>query len=345
MRSFIALLLCTVAVAGCLDDQGTDSLPTIPGPTTLDDRYVGETVEFLLIGDQGMGPGTQYDVAEAMKTICDEKDCDFVIALGDNIYTSGPLLGTSDPLFDTAFETPYADFDIPFYLTLGNHDNGGSGHVVVHGDYEVAYTYSDESSGKWQLPSRYYNQSFNDGFLEIWSLDGDTLTAGDSLSGIRLGPDIIYSREPQVEWMTESIENSDAYWKIAFSHYQYKTEGYKGDSDPYYQDAIEAFVCDKTHFFFYGHQHELRWTEPIPGCERTEHINSGAAHGPGGEGTSDTVDIGIDQYFIDKEHPGFWHITLAGDTMTGVAYVTGIDGPTTPTAVFERNATKAELGW
>jgi tartrate-resistant acid phosphatase type 5 len=344
MRTAITLLLVTISgFAGCLDD--TNSLPTIPGPATLDDQYVGETVQFLLIGDQGTQMQDQYDTAEAMLTTCTELVCDFVVALGDNIYSVGPILGTFDPQFALAFEDPYADFDIPFYLTLGNHDNGATGHVVVHGDYEVAYTYSDESSGKWQMPSRYYNATFNDGFLEMWSLDGDTLTAGDSTSGIRLGPDVIYSRDEQVEWMTESIENSDAHWKIAFSHYQYMTEGYKGDSDPYYQEAIEEFVCDKTHFFFYGHQHQLRWTEEIEGCPRTEHINSGAGARNTNEGTPGGSDVDIEQHFVYDQGAGYWWVELSGDTMTAIAYGTADDDPTEPVELFRRTVTKAELGW
>jgi hypothetical protein len=200
---------------------------------------MGPTISILLIGDQGTQTQDQYDTAQAMKQVCDARGCDFAMALGDNLYTVGPILGTSDPQFGLGFETPYADFDMPFFMTLGNHDNGATGHVVVHGDYEVAYTYSEESSGKWQMPSRYYNQTFNDGLLEIWSVDGDTLTAGDSVGGIRLGPDLIYDREPQIEWLEESVGASQATWKVVFGHYQYATEGYKGDGDPLFKEALE----------------------------------------------------------------------------------------------------------
>lgn len=335
-------LLAVAALAGCLQDD----LPEIPGPTNLDDVDAGKRVQLLLIGDQGTGGADQYDTAQAMRQVCDVEGCDFAMALGDNIYTVGPLIGTQDPQFQTHFEIPYEDFDMPFYMTLGNHDNGGSGHIVVHGDYEVAYTYSEESSGKWQMPSRYYNQTFNDGWLEIWSLDGDTLTAGDSTSGIRLGPDILYSRDPQVEWLKQSIDASDATWKIAFGHYQYQTEGYKGNADPLFMDAIEEVVCDKTQFYFYGHQHQLRWTHPIEGCDRTEHINSGAGARATNEGDAfGGTDVDIEQYFTYTEGAGFWHITFDGDTMTGIAYGTDPADPTLPVELFRQTTTLHALGW
>lgn len=344
MRAICIAAVAALLFAGCA--QVPEELPTIPGPPMPENQYVGESVQFLVLGDQGTQMQDQYDTAEAMLEVCNERTCDFALALGDNIYTIGPLAGTNDPQFDLAFELPYAEFDMPFYMTLGNHDNGGTGQVVVHGDYEVAYTYSEESSGKWQLPSRYYNQTFNDGFLEIWSLDGDTLTAGDSVGGIRLGPDVIYSRDEQVQWMTDSIADSEAHWKVVFSHYQYKTEGYKGNADGLYMDAIEQAVCDKAHFFMYGHQHQLRWTEPIDGCGRTEHINSGAAARATNEGDAfGGTDVDIEQYFTYTTGAGFWWVELNGDQFTGIAYGTDPADPTTPVELFQRSATKAELGW
>ncbi len=35
----------------------------------------------------------------------------------------------------------------------------------------------------------------------------------------------------QVEWLKESISASQATWKVVFGHYQYATDGYKGDGD------------------------------------------------------------------------------------------------------------------
>ncbi len=57
---------------------------------------------------------------------CATDGCDFVQLLGDNIYDSG-VGSTSDALWQSNFELPYAELDLPFWVVLGNHDYGGDG--------------------------------------------------------------------------------------------------------------------------------------------------------------------------------------------------------------------------
>lgn len=342
----LATGLLILAIAGCLgaEPDSESDYPSIPGPPMPADVAAGETVSMLLLGDQGTQLQDQLDTARAMKQVCDDNGCDFAVALGDNIYTVGPVLGTLDPQFQTAFEIPYSDFDMPFYLTLGNHDNGATGHVVVHGDWEVAYTYSQESSGRWQMPSRYYNQTFSNGTLEIWSVDTDTLTAGDSLSGIRLGPDVIYSQREQVEWLRRSVANSTAAWKAVFGHYQYTTDGYKGDGDALLKSGLEEAMCDRVQFYWNGHQHDLRWQAPVKSCGRTEIIISGAAARPTHE-PSVATDLGIEEYFTHDATAGFWWLGFNSTSMTGIAYGVDANDPTKPVELFRRTVTMADLGW
>lgn len=343
MKNIIAglgLVAVTVACGG-----GRDVLTPSTGPVSLRDDTQSESVQFLLIGDQGTQQQDQLDAAQAMLKTCDEKTCDFVVALGDNIYNVGPLIGVNDPQFDLAFEIPYADFDIPFYLTLGNHDNGGTGHIVVNGDHEVEYTYKEGTSGKWILPSRYYNVAFGNGLLEMWSLDTDTLTAGDSISGLRLGPDLMYSRDEQVAWMKESINASDATWKIAFGHYQYATEGYKGDGNAFQKEAQQEFMCDKVQFYLYGHQHQLRWEAPQESCGRTTFINSGAgARGVHEPGFPEDLGI-VEEFTYEDETAAYWWLEFTPTQMTAIAYATNADDPFTGRELWRTTRTLEELGW
>ncbi len=343
MTKRIVLFSLLLSLAAC--GGGRDVMTPANGAASIQQENVGETVQFLLIGDQGTQQQDQLDAAQAMLKTCMELNCDFVVALGDNIYTVGPLIGTDDPQFELAFETPYADFDIPFYLTLGNHDNGGSGHIVVNGDHEVEYTYKEGTSGKWNLPSRYYKVGFGDGLVDMWSLDTDTLTAGDSISGLRLGPDVMYSREEQVAWMKESIAASDATWKIAFGHYQYATEGYKGDGNTFQKQAQEEFMCDKVQFYLYGHQHQLRWEAPQQSCGRTTFINSGAGargvHEPGFP-----EDLGIDEEFTyEEETAAYWWLEFSATGMTAIAYATTADDPFSGVELWRTTRSLDELGW
>lgn len=79
------------------------------------------SVGFLVIGDMGTGTPEQFEVAKAMKEVCAQRGCAFVISTGDNIYEYG-VSSVQDPQFQSKFEKPYAELDIPFFLVLGNHD-------------------------------------------------------------------------------------------------------------------------------------------------------------------------------------------------------------------------------
>jgi len=311
-------------------------------PTDVD---AGATVSFILIGDQGTQDATQRATAQAIKTVCDERGCDFAIALGDNIYDVGPVAGPYDPQFTTAFEEPYAALDFPWYLTLGNHDDGGTGDVVLFGDYEVAYSQRTDTSGKWRMPSRYYNQTFNDGLLELWSIDGDTLTTYGRLEpdDIRLGPDVLYDGAAQRAWLHDSVRGSDATWKVVFGHYEYSSNGNYGDGDSDFKAVFEETLCDHAQFYFHGHEHDLRWLAPQTDCGRTEFIVSGA--GARAE-TRTPDDQGNPEYFNYRETPGFFWIDFNGTTMTAIAYGTddAVDG-THPVEVFRRVVTLGALGW
>src|ERR1041384_2346550 len=115
-----------------------------------------ETVRFIAFGDAGAGTGAQYAVAQAMKEVCDALGCDFAVVLGDNIYPDG-VHSARDLQFETKFEEPYADLKFPFFIALGNHDNGEDSAHNRYGDYEVEYAHrKDRKSKKWRMPARYY---------------------------------------------------------------------------------------------------------------------------------------------------------------------------------------------
>jgi tartrate-resistant acid phosphatase type 5 len=318
----------------------TDSAPPIPASpppqsTMLPDA---EKVQFILIGDQGTQDLTQRDLANTVESVCSARGCDFAIALGDNIYNLGALLGVNDPQFLTAFESPYSNLDFPFFLTLGNHDNGATGHAVLFGDYEVQYHYkANRPSEKWQMPGRYYSQAFGANLLEIFSIDGDTITTNGELGDLRLGPDVLYDGREQRRWLHDSIRASAARWKIVFGHYQYSSNGNYGDGSADFKAALEEAMCDEAQFYFHGHEHDLRWMLPQATCGRTEFIVSGAG---GRAEVRPAQNLGHPEYFNYRATAGFAWIEIEGDRFTALFY--GTD-PATP--VFERSVTLSELGW
>ena len=94
-----------------------DSDPTIYPEATetagdgIDQDCDGEdlpfTVRFVALGDAGEGNENQFAVADAIKTICDEKSddlpgCSFAVYLGDNFYDAGV-----DSVNDSQFQSKF----------------------------------------------------------------------------------------------------------------------------------------------------------------------------------------------------------------------------------------------
>lgn len=198
-----------------------------------------ESVNFIILGDTGTGDNNQKLVSEAAKRICDLHKCDFALLLGDNIYEYGPN-GPSDPQFQDKFENPYSDFDIPFFLVQGNHDNSwvlpGDGGLNKRGSYEVQYANSGKSK-KFRMPARYYNFAFPQDsevpLVEFFALDTNSLA--HSISDLTMNLDE-YNLEQQL-WLTEAIEKSKAQWKFAMGHHPYVSNGIHGNAGNYDENS------------------------------------------------------------------------------------------------------------
>ncbi len=330
----VALMLSSLVLAGCLGDAPGDDEPTmppaddLPPPQPIVPFNGTGPLRFLIIGDQGTGGEGQYQVAQTMVQVCQVKGCDFVMANGDNIYEVGAITAY-DPAFDLKFEAPYADLDVPFYLTLGNHDNGGSGDITILGDAQVEYHYRDDrASDKWNLPARFYSQRFGD-VLEIFSLDTDTIDSEGPFVNT-----ILPAGEVQQRWLRDAVEASDARWKISFGHYNYISNGNYGDGRASFKAAVENAVCDGVQFHVQGHDHDLQWLQPVESCGRTEIIISGAA-----AHTRPDEDHGFLEYFSTGDTLGFAWVEILDDTFR-LQFI-DVD----QNVLYERTTTLADLGW
>ena len=80
-----------------------------------------KSVRFAVIGDTGTGGKPQYEVGERLAASQKVFPFEFVLMVGDNIYG-----GERPQDFVKKFEAPYKallDLKIPFYASLGNHDD------------------------------------------------------------------------------------------------------------------------------------------------------------------------------------------------------------------------------
>ena len=90
------------------------------GPAEFAFPLQANSVRLAVIGDMGTGEQPQIDLARQMVTSRAVFPFEFVITLGDNIYT-----GSLPSDFEKTFAVPYKpllDAGVPFYATLGNHD-------------------------------------------------------------------------------------------------------------------------------------------------------------------------------------------------------------------------------
>ncbi len=321
-------LLLLAGLAGCLENStdNPDDSSTTPG------------LRFLVIGDQGTGGDGQKQVAAAMVEICERKGCDFVITNGDNIYEAG-VESPHDPRFDRQFEQPYAALDLPFFLSLGNHDNdmtpahaaagtdagGGLGVWGEAGDHQVAYTFrEDRASDKWNMPARYYTFTMAaDGTsAQFYALD-TTPFLWDGMPPFY--DDLLV--ENQIAWAKQAVQAPNGTWQFAFGHHPYRSNGQHDDAGSYdgfnsgapsgerLKDFYEEVLCDRMDVFFGGHDHDLQWLKAQNACGKTQFIISGAA----GK-TRSIADDENPAYFAQGSTLGFMWVELVGNDFTGAFY-------------------------
>jgi tartrate-resistant acid phosphatase type 5 len=329
VRSPAVVALAALLLSGCLSDDGAeDAAPwPLPDPSTAMDE-----VRFVALGDMGTGGEDQRKVADALRAVCQRQGCDFAVGLGDLIYPAGASSPT-DPQFDTKFEEPYAGLDVPFWMVLGNHDNGadptgvaspagGLGLWYSAGNNEVAYAQrTDRATDRWTMPARHY--TFGAGPVHFVGLDTNTLL----FYGVPVPPDLGAAIQEQEAWLPGAVAaGGPGAWRIGLGHHPYVSNSDHGDAGEYDSEVIpgqngdhlkavfEEHLCDRLDLYLAGHDHVLQWLEPVPACGRTHFIVSGgggaALYGLPGDGPA----------FYQEESLGFWWIHVAGDRLRAVAY-------------------------
>lgn len=328
MRFAIGGLLFVFACStGPADDDGTGPAPD-PNPGAdagANPDPTGEPARFIAVGDTGDGSEGQYAVAAAIRDKCAVDGCDFVLLLGDNIYDGG-VTDIDDPQWQSKFEQPYADIDLPFYAVLGNHDYGGNllgvnaggiGNEFWKGPVEVAYT---DRSSKWVMPATHYTLVHkNVGFI---MLDTNSIMWDDTSNG------------EQVDWYsTALLDVADADWVFAIGHHPYLSNGSHGNAGNY--EAIEIggadvanpvpvmdggsvksffddVVCGTVDAYFAGHDHTRQWLDEPNALCGAEMIVSGA-----GAKVTAFSDRGNATHFADDQREGFMYVVVDGDSFTG----------------------------
>lgn len=267
-------------------------------------------VRFIAVGDTGKGNEGQRQVAAAMKNKCDAAGCDFVVLLGDNIYESG-VTSVTDMEWQTRFETPYADIDLPFWAVLGNHDyggipTGGLGNQFTRGPVEVAYS---QVSSKWRMPDTHYTLTAGPaGFL---ALDTNSIFWDNTSNG------------DQGAWVGPALAGLNTPWRIAIGHHPYLSNGPHGNAGSYdnipcsvltnapcgkyVRDFFDEHICGNVDIYLSGHDHSRQWLHSACGAEL---IVSGA-------GASPTDLSGDNPVYWEQATLGFLYAVVDETTFTG----------------------------
>jgi tartrate-resistant acid phosphatase type 5 len=256
----------------------------------------------VALGDTGKGNDGQRNVAAAIAAKCARDGCDFALLLGDNVYDSG-VASPDDPLFQTVFEEPYRNVDLPFYVILGNHDYGGNGagYELFKGPYEVQYS---QRSTKWRMPAEYYR--FREAHVEIFGLDTNKQMYNQAAE----------QRQDVRGW----IRGSTATWKIAMGHHPYLSNGPHGNAGEYdglpfvpiangagVKNFMDDIVCGKVDLYLCGHDHSRQWLTGT--CDGTELAVSGAG--------ATTTDLpGRNPTRFQASTLGFLYVRIEGRTLT-----------------------------
>lgn len=362
--------LCLLAACGSSSGPVFDAGGGVsPGPSAS-----GTPVRFIAFGDAGKGTANQMTVGAAMAAFCKLKECQFALEFGDNIYESG-LTSVTDPQWQTKFETPYKDLNLPIYPTLGNHDNsaspqGGEGSNNAKGDVQVAYTTAAENvTKKWTLPARYHRFTYPKNLaageapvIEFFCLDSNPMASTiPDLTNTQYN--YITYANTQLQWFQSALQSSTAKWTVAYAHHPYISNGQHGNAGSFdggnpnlpgttsgkpWLDFLNASLCDTRYrggvdLFMHGHDHDFEWLKPVGTCNaKTEFVLNGSAADPRAFGNATRNPT----YFQKDNALSFAWYEVTGTTLRGEVYVLDdagklkLDAAGQPAPDFTRTLTK-----
>jgi predicted phosphodiesterase len=187
-----------------------------------------ESVRFAVMGDNGTGDRSQYEVARQMIAFHAKFPFDTVLMLGDNIY------GRQQPQdFVQKFEQPYRPLlqaGVRFYAALGNHD-----------DQKNRYYEPFNMNGE-----RYY--TFTKKNVRFFVLDSD------------------YLDPKQAAWIDTALKESREPWKICYFHHPLYSDGGRHGSQVDLRVLLEPlFVKYGVNVVFSGHDHVYERLKPQRG--------------------------------------------------------------------------------
>ncbi len=224
----VLVLAAATVVAAAMAEQTPKPSTSMSAVSQTRPPVGTDSVKFLVLGDTGTGDRAQYDVAAQVWKSHQVFPYEFAIMLGDNIY------GSERPQdFAKKFEQPYKpllDANIPFYASLGNHDDPNQRYYKPFG-----------MGGQ-----RFYTYQKKD--VRFFALDSN------------------YMDKDQQAWLEREVKGSTAKWKIAYFHHPIYSSGGRHGSEVDLRTIVEPmFLTYGVNVVFSGHEHFYERLKPQKG--------------------------------------------------------------------------------
>jgi hypothetical protein len=243
-RIFAAVVFASAACAVAQTPPARDIAPAVAAQSRGATRVASaadattapvaqSSIRFAVLGDTGTGERAQYDIGAQLWKSHDVFPFEFVIMVGDNLY------GSERPQdYTRKFVLPYKpilDAKIPFYASLGNHDD----------------------------PNQIYYEYFNMNGKRYYSFKKDKLGS----PGVRFfALDSNYMSREQIEWLEKELANSGSDWKIPFFHHPLYSSGGRHGSEVDLRTQLEPlFLKYGVNVVFAGHEHFYERLKPQKG--------------------------------------------------------------------------------
>ena len=216
-----------------------------------------EQVHLILVGDTGSGSPEQDRVAKSMEKLVERYPVKAILLMGDNIYEEG-VTSIDDEQFETKFKIPYQHIHLPFYLCLGNHDYGNGATlerdaIQKRVQSQIDYTTSAYNTSlrpdlkKWNMPSKWYTQSFP--LCDVFFIDTNMDPPGGGLLSES-------SIQEQLKDTIHAIKQSGKQWKIVCGHHTWRSVGGHSNAEERFEQFMKDLLAEvKIDLYVCGHDH------------------------------------------------------------------------------------------
>jgi Calcineurin-like phosphoesterase len=194
---------------------------------------------FAVMADTGSSTKNQYAVGRAMTNYHQQNPFDFVLMVGDNIYTNGEISKIKE-----TFEVPYADLlkqNVKFYAALGNHDVR-----TANGDRQVEYP-------QFNMQGQHY-YTHEHGNIKFFVLETSSIVDPASTT-----------RAAQLAWLDRELAASKARWNIVYGHHNIYSAGVYKVDETMRREIVPILKKHKVKLWINGHDHNYQRSKPIDG--------------------------------------------------------------------------------